>query len=452
MPYFLRYMPTYSKEFGRSGMAKALSDEQVLWAITEVAKGIKITACADELGVARETLSRAISRYKKHKTVDIAAPTGTPAPKAQKKTEVPVEQLTVVNQLEGQLGCLRDENRVLKHQLAISQKESVNLKMLAEEVKHMIVPFDAPPESWKKLIKGPCEESVVLHLTDGHHDAVILPHRVQNLERHDFNISMARGETLIDTVLDYTKNKLVGYNFGTLWILAHGDHTNGEIHGSDRHSHFNNMMKSCLAIGQFHGQMIRDLAEWFSEVKVLYLSGNHGRRKEVRKKDYHSAQDSWDYLIAEIAKSYVANLWNVEVIIPDAFSAVVDIEGFKFHVFHGDDIKGWNGIPWYGVERKTRRLTALNAAHGATVNYHCLGHFHALGTQSALKGETLINGSWIGTDPFAFNALDGYNEPMQLLHGVHKKHGVTWRLPIKLRTPEEVNGPKRYKISLSSES
>lgn len=434
-------------------MANPRPDSELKWVQEQLDKGVSLHECARQLKCDVGALHRSMKRYRKRgeKPVPDSPPPPTPKVVKQTKAEVPEEQLSVVNQLEGQVGILRDEIRVLKHQLAAAQKESVNLRMLAAEVKSMIKPFDSPPESWKKLIKGPCEESVVLHLSDGHHDSVILPHRVQNLERHDFNISMARGETLVEAVLNFTKNRMTGYNFNTLWILAYGDHTNGEIHGADRHSHFGNMMRSCLAIGQFHGQMIRDLAEWFQEVKVLYLSGNHGRRKEVRKKDYHAAWDSWDYLIAEIAKSYVSNLWNVEVLIPDSFSSVVDVEGFKFCCFHGDDIKGWAGIPWYGIERKTRRLTALNAANDAKVNYYCLGHFHAMGTQAALKGETLINGAWVGCDPYSFNALDGYNEPMQLLHGVHRDHGVSWRLPIKLRTPDEVNGPKRYKISLAEE-
>jgi hypothetical protein len=243
-----------------------------------------------------------------------------------------------------------------------------------------------------------------------------------------------------------------GFSFETLWVLAYGDHTSGEIHQNVINTHFGNMMRNSLAIGQLHAQMIRELGAWFPQVKVLYLSGNHGRRKEVRKKDYHHAWDSWDYLIGETASAHCKDLSHVEFLIPEAFSAVVEIEDYNFCCFHGDDIKGWAGIPWYGICRKTQRLTALASAHRRMINYYCLGHFHSLGVQQSIKGETIVNGAWIGCDPYVFNALDGYNEPMQLLHGTRTGHnrGMSWRLPIKLRRPEEVDGPKRYKVTLAN--
>lgn len=370
--------------------------------------------------------------------------------RTETKEELPPEKITIVNQLEGRIALVQDENRILRVQLRDAQKASVSLKILSEELQKLAQPIPPYDEMYHKRSRGPTKESVVLHLSDGHHDSVVLPHRVQGFESYDFNISMARGEYLVQSVLDYTQTNMVGYDFNELWVLAYGDHTSGEIHRSVEHSHFKNMMRNCLAIGQLHAQMYRDFAQYFPRVKVLYLSGNHGRRKDVAKKDYQAAWDSWDYLIAETARAYCRDLWNVEFTIPDAFSSVVNIEGYNFHCSHGDDIQGWAGVPWYGIERKTRRLTALNSAHDRKVHYYCMGHFHQLGTQAALKGETIINGSWIGCDPYSFNKMDAYCEPMQLLHGVHEKRGMTWRLPIKLRRYDESEIPKRYKISIST--
>lgn len=426
---------------------KTIIEDNLKTIITDLENGDSISQVERQLGISRGSLAR----YIRDNKIEIS-PKKTPKPikVKQKKVDVPVEELSVVNQLEGQLLVQRDEIRVLKNQLRQSQKNNVTLKVLSEELKSLVQPIPPYNECWKKQSKGPTKEACVLHLSDGHHDSVILPHRVRGYEQHDFNVAMARGEHMVDTILKFTQQNMATHSFETLWILAYGDHTQGEIHGSVKHTHFGNSMRNCLAIGQFHAQMYRDLAAWFPEIKILYLSGNHGRRKEVAKKDYHAAWDSWDYLIAETAKAYCADLWNVEFIIPDAFSAVVEIEGHKFCCFHGDDIKGWAGIPWYGIERKTRRLTALQAAHDEKVDYYCMGHFHAMATQAALKGETFINGSWVACDPFSFNALDGCNEPMQMLHGVHNRIGATWRFPVKLRRPFKEEVPKRYKVTLST--
>lgn len=415
-------------------LEKKYSDAQILEVVGKIKNGVSITQAAKDLGCSRTLLQRRLRRL------------NIGGQKKQKKTEVTESELTIINQLEGKLKLTQDELRITKSQLSAAQKESMTLKLLGEQLQELVQPLPPPYPTWKKQSRGEVSESCVLHLSDGHHDSIILPHRVQNFERHDFNIAMARGENLVDSICDFTQNRMVGFNFETLYILAYGDATSGEIHRAVENSHFKNMMRNSLAIGQFHAQMYRDLSEWFSEVKIVYLSGNHSRRKEVKIKDYLAAWDSWDYLIAETARAYCRDLWNVEFLIPDSFSAVIDINGFNFHCSHGDDVKSWSGIPWYGIERKTRRLMALNSAHGRKIDYYCMGHFHSLGMQQALKGETIINGAWIGTDPYAFNKLDSYNEPMQFLHGVHEKRGITWRLPIKLRREEEI--PQRYKVSL----
>ena len=425
-------------------MAEKIPQEQLDSAFENILNGMSVQDAANEIGCSRETLSR---KYNASGIVKLE-----PKKKVvkQKLKDVPVEELTIVNQLEGQLLVQRDENRILKTQLKEAQKSSVLMQVLAEQLKQLMHPIPPYNEMFRKRSKGATKEALVLHLSDGHHDSVVHPHAVGGLECHDFNVAMARAEHLVDTLLKFTQENMSSHEFTTLYILAYGDHTEGEIHGAVHHTHFENMMQSCLAIGQLHAQMFRDLAAWFPEIKIIYLSGNHGRRKDVAKKDFNRPTDSWDYLIAEVAKAYSRDLWNVEIAIPDSFSAVVDIEGHNFHVQHGDGIKGWNGIPWYGIERSTRRLTALNASNADDVRYFCLGHFHQHGIQAALRGETIINGSWIATNPYSYNSFAGYNEPMQCLHGVHHKMGMTWRFPLKIKRDFKLEVPQRYRVSLTS--
>jgi hypothetical protein len=248
----------------------------------------------------------------------------------------------------------------------------------------------------------------------------------------------------VDTVLDWTQVTLSPrFSFPVLWILAYGDFTSGEIHRACERSYYRNQFKNCLAIGQLHALMLRDLAAYFPQVNILYLSGNHGRR--TPKKDYYGANDNWDYLVAETAKLHCRNLMNVHFQIPDAWSANLDINGVGFNVSHGDDCQSSLGIPWYGLTRRQKGLAALGAAAGdKRVRYYCVGHHHTASTLSDLDGELLVNGAWLATDPFAFNKLSGYRDPAQWLHGVNPKYGISWRLNCKLRAENEK--PQRYRI------
>ena len=240
------------------------------------------------------------------------------------------------------------------------------------------------------------------------------------------------------------------FRFPRLHIFAYGDHTSGEIHGHASRSYFRNSFKNSMAIGQLHALMFRDLAPYFEDVSIYYVSGNHGRRSI--KKDYHGAQDNWDYLVAKTAELYCKDTKNVNFTIPNAYTINVDVNGIGFCVFHGDDIRSNLGIPWYGLERRQRRLAAVSAYQDMKVRYYCCGHFHRPGTMTELDGEMIINGAWVATDAYAFNSFGGFTEPTQLLHGVHPSKGVTWRLPVKLRDEKrELCGPKRFKIDLMDE-
>jgi hypothetical protein len=180
-------------------------------------------------------------------------------------------------------------------------------------------------------------------------------------------------------------------------------------------------------------------------VHVVYLPGNHGRRSV--KKDFHGAKDNWDYLVGEVCRMHCKDLDNIDFLIPDAFSVNIVINEVGFNLSHGDDVRGSLGIPFYGLMRRQKGLIALNASQGGPpIRYFCMGHHHVASTLSDINGELLVNGAWVGTDSYAFNSFSGYREPAQWLHGVNPRHGITWRLNVKLKHPMELQGPRRYLI------
>ncbi|MFA5758461.1 MAG: hypothetical protein WC942_03695 [Clostridia bacterium] len=350
--------------------------------------------------------------------------------------------------LEADVLALKDERAGLKKAYNAAQRKNSIFQALAEEIKSVVKPIKPlPPAPFIAKAPGSIKESLVMHLSDEHGADIVLPHQVGGLENYNMGVALRRAETYVDSTIKFTQKILKGYTFGTLYILANGDHVSGEIHNAVDHTEHRNIFRNCISVGQMHALMFRDLAPYFEAVKVVYTPGNHGRRSI--KKDYNLPRDNWDYLVAEIAASYCRDLVNVEFLIPDSYSVNIEIEGRGFHVTHGDDIKSWSGIPWYGIERKTRRLTALNCSNDKKIDYFCFGHFHNPATQSALRGETIINGSWVATSPYVYNSLSSFNEPSQIIHGVHKERGISWRLHVKLRTDDEHLGPRRYTVVMA---
>lgn len=353
-----------------------------------------------------------------------------------------------VMHLERQLQRCQDDANALHAKLKSANREESIFQSLAEEIKDHAPVFPALPKApIKPKADKVIHEDLVLHISDEHADQIVKKHQVDGLEEYNFNVALARAEMLIEKVIDFSQSTLSNYKFDTLWMLCYGDHCNGEIHGGINHSYYRNAIRNALAIGKMHSLMLRDLAAYFDNINVVYVPGNHGRKS--LKKDYNAPWDNWDYLVAETCKQCSSDL-NVSFLIPEAYSINLDIKGYTFNVSHGDDIKSWNSVPYYGIERQTRRLIGLHAAVDKKVDYFVRGHFHNQSTLSQPCGETLLNGTWKATDPFAYNSLGAYVNPTQLLHGVHHEHGVTWRLPVDIKFDGDTDGPERYKVDITS--
>lgn len=411
-----------------------LNDEQVAEIKEHIsAQTLTQKQIGNKYGVSRSVIS------------DIA--TGRVHKDVKPNNEVTEEEAQIFK-LQAENAHLREERNLATRQLKSAAKTQGLFQAIVDEMDDRVTPMKSLPIARPSFDSsaGVVEEHLVMHLSDGHHDQVVTYDDTGGLEKYDFPISMCRAERYVDTVLKWTQKTLAPqFRFPSLTVLAYGDHTSGEIHNAVQRSYFRNAFVNAHAIGQLHALMFRDLAPYFEQVNVIYVPGNHGRRSN--KKDYHGAHDNWDYLIGKTAQLYCRDIENIEFKIPNSYSANVDIDGVGFCVFHGDDIRSSLGIPWYGLEKRRHRLMALeNVREGVPIRYYCCGHFHRPGSTGEVNGEMLINGAWPASDAYSYNALGGFTEPSQLIHGVNKKYGITWRLPVKLRCEYEHKGPKRYKL------
>ncbi len=434
-------------------MAKAkITKSKVAKLKADITAGIKQTELAKKYKVSRSLVSE-VANERAHK--DVPWPEGKPLTKIaggqRKKIEDYDPTDEKVLQLEADVFHLTAERNRARTKAKAGAKLEGLFKAMSGVMTDSIVPMKPLPTAHKKpMKKGIISEHAVLHLSDGHHDEVVNPIDCGGLETYDFPISCCRAERLVESTIQWTQGILGSkFRFPVLNILAYGDFTSGEIHGAAERSYFRRMMKNTYAIGQLHALMFRDLAPHFDQVNVVYVPGNHGRRST--KKDYHGAQNNWDYLVGLMAKLHCQDIDNISFLIPDCFSVNLDINGVGFNISHGDDIKSSMGIPWYGLQRRQQRLQALAPflTDVPRIRYYCLGHFHNRGMVGAQDTETIMNGPWVATDAYAYNSLSAYTQPSQWLHGVNEKHGITWRTDIHLKDPvREAKGPERYNIIL----
>jgi hypothetical protein len=175
--------------------------------------------------------------------------------------------------------------------------------------------------------------------------------------------------------------------------------------------------------------LIVELLYLFDEIEFSGISGNHGR---VGKKGENPHFVNWDVYLYKYIEAKLQNYKQVKFNIPLSWWYLDTIQGWNFLMLHGDDIKSWNGLPYYGVDRADAKWTQLLGSIGKSYTYMELGHFHAPTELPRVSGEKIINGCWPGGSMFALKALATSGRPRQNMYAVHKEKGKTWSYPIWL--------------------
>jgi hypothetical protein len=120
---------------------------------------------------------------------------------------------------------------------------------------------------------------------------------------------------------------------------------------------------------------------------------------------------------------------NCKIYISDSMACVVEINKKNFLVSHGDSIRGWMGLPFYGAERATRRLADIT---GISLDYAVYAHHHQAASIPVGFIGVLFNGAYPGGSDFSVSKLHSASYPMQKYFYVHAEKGITAHWNINL--------------------
>lgn len=173
------------------------------------------------------------------------------------------------------------------------------------------------------------------------------------------------------------------------------------------------------------------LSKHFNEIIINKVIGNHGRYGTPGDS---STMDNIEYLLYTMIKKKFDGHKNIRFNIADSWWMVVERNGWRFLLSHGDTFKGWLGIPFYGAVRNKQRMEELLNGHFKDAHFDWVehGHFHT----DAIFNHIIMNGCMPGTNDFSSRlGLGGL--PMQQTFGVSKTYGVRWLHPIYLKKPDD---------------
>lgn len=320
---------------------------------------------------------------------------------------------------------LRSEELLELRKLAKEQ----NLLLRLEELLKGIVPSfpPVPAPQFSRSDSGSVETNLLI-LSDWHGYEVVDRDRVRGLNEYNSRIFSERVYTVVHGALKI-KSKLEssGWKFHKLVCALNGDFVSGTIHELERFTDSPNIVTAVYGTAYLLAQAIRDLAANYSEVVCYCVPGNHGRLPDSKTVPSKDPLRSWDTIVYLLAKEMLRDQPNVTFHIPNSYSIIYEIDGWNFLQTHGHQIKSWQSIPWYGIQRVVTTNNNLESLRGERIHYCLISHFHNKAAIEYVGVETFVNGSLIGLTEYALERGVGFSYPSQLFLSVHKEIGVSSR-------------------------
>lgn len=176
-------------------------------------------------------------------------------------------------------------------------------------------------------------------------------------------------------------------------------------------------------------------------VGVFCVTGNHGK-PGGRSSGALPSTLNFDYLFYRMLEKAMVNYpidqWGIE----PAGSLYFVSQGHTFLMIHGHEVRGWGGLPLYGLTKWDAKAIRLNHQ---MFSYALLGHHHVPANISIGYGEHLMSGNWVGANNLSKEITAG-GRPSQWVFFTSKEYGVGERSLIHLDKNAEPKKPEVYSV------
>lgn len=330
--------------------------------------------------------------------------------------------------------AMRD--RLDRRELNAMRLKNTLFEIIGEDILNAIA-VQPPPEPVSGVVLHPNDahdaEEMALMLSDIHGGLRVDQRESGGLGSYNLEILAARAEFLkksIEIIMNIHAGNTPYFTFN---IFALGDWADGDsiYPGHDRQLDADAMQQVVFLVDLF-GRFISWLASLPMHINFYGVVGNHGR---LGKKGEKSPLNNFDFLIYKMLEKRLSAHKNVKFHISQSWWMIVERCGKKFYCVHGDDVRGWMGLPFYGLERFLGRIKKMLDAHNVNVDYVLAGHFH----RAVDLGNILLNGSFPGGTEFSLKQLQVADAPMQKMFSIHPTFGVTWQRNILLEPPNQTS-------------
>mgnify|MGYP000722274900 CR=1 FL=1 len=178
----------------------------------------------------------------------------------------------------------------------------------------------------------------------------------------------------------------------------------------------------------------------FKRIIINAVPGNHGRDSK-----YADKVTNWDFVLYNslriATRNYSEIEWNIACFLEDneEMDNSLDNKYFvllnpPFIFMHGNGIKMYNQVPWYGLTRRIFKWKSILPE----IKVACLGHFHTSFRWRIAGVETIASASMVTDDDFALERLGEHSIAEQSIFGWNERNQkITWRFMIDVDERDE---------------
>lgn len=391
-----------------------LSESELQGVVDDYQGGLSCKAVAVKYGLKPTTLSSWLSSH------DIRKPEVV-VPSIESMSDEEISQQVLHDR---ELSGLRAEAQHYKrlYRASIEQQdvqeriiEAVHSNLSAMPVIDL-EPFDHTPANHHGL------HTAVAHLSDLHNGEVVDPDVMgfgDGFNATIFRHRVGRWRNHLLKLIDIWR---ASREIPRLTVLIDGDMVSGIIHDELERTNDLTIVEQTSETAMLISAAIAQVAAYFpGGVHISCTVGNHGRTKQ--KKEMKEPQVSWDFVCYQLMAQFLSNYDNITFDIPKSKWAITPIENMDWLHFHGDGIRSWAGIPYYGIERAIKNMREALMVGDLHFDSIAMGHFHHPWIYSIPTGKLAVNGCFKGGDEYAINGLFKHTDPVQHLYLVSDKHG-----------------------------
>lgn len=298
---------------------------------------------------------------------------------------------------------------------------------------------ELPKASEWKCKKSPKKnnEEWILLLSDFHYGQNVKPIEIGNFAEYNPKKAQERLMYLSQTLQHLTKYHTNPPSVLNIFLL--GDMIDSVIlRASQLATTEFGLIKQIVGCIDLISDFLASLTGSFETIKCYGVGGNHSRI--TRNFADSLPQDNFDILIYEMIKDRLAHIKKITIEYPESTHMIVQIQKHRFWLEHGNTLRSWLGLPFYGANREKGNIQSLLNIFSQGIDYVTIGHFH----QYANFNDIIMNGSFVGGDGYSIGKLRRMCIPEQTLLGVTKKYGIVWVRPIQLEVKTQLTKPKVY--------